>query len=49
MSAYKKPILALIFVALLAAPVILRHYRRQMPAAPAGADSRAQYGFRMTE
>jgi len=49
MKAYKKPILAVIFVALLVSPVILRHYRRQMPAAPGVADSRAQYGFRMTE
>ena len=49
MKAYKKPILAVIFLALLASPVILRHYRRQMPAAPGAADSRAQYGFRMTE
>jgi hypothetical protein len=47
MSAFKKPILAVIFVALLATPVVLRHYRRQMPAA--SSDTRAQYGFRMTE
>ena len=33
-SAFKKPVLALIFVALLATPVVLRHYRRQMPEAP---------------
>jgi len=36
MRAYKKPILAVIFVALLASPVMLRHYRRQCVPATLG-------------
>jgi hypothetical protein len=50
MTRYARPILALVFVALLATPYLMRKYGPRAPVrASAGADARALYGFRFTE
>jgi len=50
MKRYARPILALVFVALLATPYLMRRYGPRAAAiAQPGADARAQYGFRLTE
>jgi hypothetical protein len=50
MKRYARPILALIFVALLATPYLIRRYGPRAPAvAQPGVDARAQYGFMLTE
>jgi hypothetical protein len=50
-SRFAKPILAVVFVALLATPALIRHFnsRTAVPANAASADSRAQYGFHLVE
>jgi enediyne biosynthesis protein E4 len=50
MRPYGTPVLALVFVGLLATPYIMRHYGpRAAAVAPATVDARAQYGFRLVE
>ena len=48
MKRYPRPLLALVFVGLLATPLVLRRMRQASPAAAAG-DPLAAYGFRLTE
>ena len=47
MKRYARPLLALVFVGLLATPLALRRLRQQ--ASPPGADALNQYGFPLTE
>lgn len=50
MRRYARPILALIFVALLATPSVMRRYSsRAVATAVDGVDARTQYGFRLVE
>jgi hypothetical protein len=50
MRPYSKPILAVIFVALLATPSLMRRVGPRAAAAGGGdVDARAQYGFRLVE
>jgi hypothetical protein len=49
MTRYARPILAIVFVALLATPYLMRKYGPRAPVAASGADARALYGFRLTE
>ena len=51
MRSYLRPILTVVFVALLATPFLIRRYRSaDTPAAPpAAADAKARYGFAFTE
>jgi hypothetical protein len=50
MKRFARPLLAVLFVALLAAPVVIRQLRNRGPVVLApGVDARAQYGFRLTE
>jgi enediyne biosynthesis protein E4 len=50
MTRYARPILALVFVALLATPYLMRRYGpRASFVADTGVDARARYGFRLTE
>ena len=45
-----RPLVALLFVALLATPFLIRRFGRRSPARPAaGEDVLARYGFRLTE
>jgi len=48
MKRHLRPLVAVVFVALLATPLVLRRIREQSRAA-AGSDSLKQYGFRLTE
>ena len=50
MKRYAKPLLAVVFVALLATPFLLRHFGPRAPAVLApGVDPLARYGFKLTE
>ena len=50
MTRYARPILALVFMALLATPYLMRRYGPRAPvSADAVGDPRSQYGFRLTE
>jgi enediyne biosynthesis protein E4 len=49
MTRFGRPLLALVFVALLATPLVVRYLRRPPSTPAAGVDARAQYGFRLTE
>jgi hypothetical protein len=49
MTRYARPILAVLFVTLLATPWLIRHFGRRAVVAEATADPRARYGFRLTE
>ncbi len=49
MSRYTRPILALLFVALLATPWAIRQRGKRAAVADAAADSRERYGFRLVE
>jgi enediyne biosynthesis protein E4 len=49
MIRYRKPILALVFVALLATPALMRRFGPRAPVAAADVDARARYGFRLVE
>ncbi|HEY6553634.1 MAG TPA: VCBS repeat-containing protein, partial [Vicinamibacteria bacterium] len=48
MKRHLRPLLAVVFVGLLATPLVIRRLRQAPPAA-AEADSLKQYGFRLTE
>ena len=49
MKRYGRPILLLVFLALLATPFLMRHFGHRAPAvAPPGEDPLARYGFRLT-
>jgi enediyne biosynthesis protein E4 len=52
MKRYARPILAVLFVLMLATPALVRHYAgswRGVPSAASAAEVRARYGFRLTE
>ena len=49
MTRYARPLLAIVFVALLATPWMIRHFGRRATVAEATADPRTRYGFRLTE
>lgn len=49
MTRYARPLLALLFLALLATPWLMRHFGRRAVVAEATSDPRTRYGFRMTE
>jgi hypothetical protein len=49
MRRYARPVLALVFVALLATPALMRRFGGRAPAAEAGVDPRERYGFRLVE
>ena len=50
MKRYLRPVLAVVFLALLATPFLMRRFGPRAPVqAPPGADTLARYGFRLTE
>jgi hypothetical protein len=51
MTRYARPLLAVVFVLLLATPALVRRFGASggSAAAPAAADALAWYGFRLTE
>ena len=50
MNRYAKPVLAIVFVALLATPWLIRRYGARAPERPSGqANALERYGFRLTE
>jgi len=50
MNRYAKPLLAIVFVALLATPFLIRRFGPRAPEQPAaGSDALARYGFKLTE
>ena len=49
MNRYGKPVLALVFVALLATPLLMRRFGPRAPERPAAADALTRYGFTLTE
>jgi hypothetical protein len=49
MRRWLRPILAVLFVAMLATPLVLRRFGRTAPAADSGSDPLSRYGFRLTE
>jgi hypothetical protein len=50
MNRYAKPLLAIVFVALLATPFLIRRFGPRAPERPdAGSDALARYGFKLTE
>lgn len=49
MTRYARPLLAVIFVALLATPWMIRHFGRRAPALAASGDPASSYGFRLRE
>jgi hypothetical protein len=49
MTRYARPVLAVLFVMMLATPWLIRHYGRRAIVAEATTDPRARYGFRLTE
>ena len=49
MNRYAKPVLALVFVALLATPLLMRRFGPRAPERPAAADALTRYGFTLTE
>lgn len=49
MTRYARPVLALLFVTLLATPWLIRHFGRRATVAEATSDVRLRYGFRLTE
>ncbi len=49
MKRYAKPLLAIVFVALLATPFLIRHFGPRAPVTSADGDPLARYGFKLTE
>jgi hypothetical protein len=50
MKRYGRPVLLVVFLALLATPFLMRHFGHRAPAvAKPGEDALARYGFRLTE
>ena len=49
MNRYAKPLLAVVFVALLATPFLIRHFGARAPVTSADGDPLARYGFKLTE
>jgi hypothetical protein len=49
MKRYAKPLLAVVFVALLATPFLIRHFGPRAPVTSADGDALTRYGFKLTE
>ncbi len=49
MTRYRTPVLAVVFVALLATPALMRRFGPRAPVVAHDADARASYGFRLVE
>ncbi len=49
MNRYAKPLLAVVFVVLLATPFLIRHFGARAPVTSADGDPLSRYGFKLTE
>ena len=49
MRRYARPLLAVLFIALLATPALMRRFGPRAVGASAAADALERYGFRLTE
>jgi hypothetical protein len=49
MRRWLRPLLAVLFLAMLATPLLMRRFGRGAPAAEPGSDPLSRYGFRLTE